>query len=247
MYSCKRAICIIQYSDTKEQYDMFIRCLNSYKRNQPQDKIFVFNNSSPYFEDIDDKDITIMKIPNYRELGAIYIAYLTIKAEQYLFVHDSTESFKTLPDYFWERDFMSLWSFSPVWMIYDREYRNFLDNTMSKNISPDIIEKINLYQKNAIQYAVWGCFGLMFMAKRHVMDKLDEIGIFKCALDIKIRDDACGTERLITCAFHILGYPISCNNLQGDIHTYPMAWGKILTQYSNDVNQYFIRKTWHAR
>lgn len=247
MYQCDRAICVIQYSENKQQYEMLLRCIRSYKKNQPNENLFIFNNCSPYFEEIYDEDVVVIKIPNYRELGVISSAYKMISANKYLFVHDSTESIKRLPDYFWEREFMSLWSFPPNSMIDTGGCQEQIETILKNNLSNEMAENFIYLGKNANQYCVWGCFGLMFMANRTLLDKLNEMSILNCSNDIITRLHACASERVISLALYKLGYPINCNNLQGDIFNYPHAWNHYCERCSYDVSMYYIVKCWNGR
>lgn len=241
----KNVICIIQYSINKAQFEMLTRCVQSFKKNEPVAQIFVINNSSPYSGKLDDPEVITLDAPNRRELGAIAFAYENIKAEKYLFVHDGTESAKSLP--IWEKEFVSLWSFPPQYMIHPPIFLNFLGMTIKKNFAPDVAGALSQLWVQANQKGVHGCFGLMFLSSRQVLEKLDAIGLFKCADDIKCRNDACGTERLIALVLYYLGYPILGNTLQGNIVDYPRAFDTPLSPKARNINEYHIRKFWSGR
>lgn len=250
MYECDRAICIIQYTIDEQQYDILIKCIKSYKKNQPNEKIFLINNSSPYEREIKDDDIIIIKTDNHRELGSIKQAYKLIKAKKYLFVHDNTESLKQLPEYLWETEFMSLWSFPPSHMVDTEIYEKFqsnLEDILRKNLEINLCEVLIHMQKNSQEFNIYGCFGLMFMCDRIVLDKLNNMGIIECGDYINNREDAYASERIITVALYSLGYKIHLNAFQGDILKYPWAWDVNNESYCHPLCIYYIRKSWSGR
>lgn len=213
---------IITYITNIKQEERLLAFISSIRQFHSEE-IFILNNESPcdYFKNMlhKYKNVKLLNIKNRRELGAIYQMYDIVKADNYIFLHDTMLMKHKLPDDIFKRDFTPIWSFTPKYMKSIDNGHVFLYESLREYVPYEHSRKMIMWYENGKKYDIHGVFGIMFQCNRRFLKRCEDIGLKSISECVNTRSEAMATERIMSFFAYILGYDVKKLALQSDIHT----------------------------
>lgn len=191
--------------------DHIVNCVRSIRAANNPDLIVVVDSDSKdksYFAKLSPYHVVIEDVANHHYTdGALWHCYRKYPDEDFFFsIHDSMVVHENL-GFLKEKDFTAF-----CW--FDIQYLGSLSMIDVLPYCIEQLQKVGYSPTAADMHSFDGIFGSIVFCKRHILDKLDQLGLSKILPSNK--DESCASERLWGYFIHKLGINVRENNLMGN-------------------------------